>query len=80
MITDTYELQNKLQELQANTLPLIWEEAYPVLKNDVPKNLEDTLTAISRSDDRRLKQNAIEIIKSIVDIEVDCDPTVDISF
>jgi hypothetical protein len=80
MITDIHELQDQLEKLRKNTLSIVWQEIEPSISNNMLKDLENILMAIKRSDDRKLKQDAVKIIKSIVDIDVDCEPSVEISF
>jgi hypothetical protein len=84
MITDNHELQEALEELRRRTLPPVWEEfgfalQEPAISSgEYLEQLDELLTTIYRSRDTKLKREALQTIKEYIDIEVDCEPTVEV--
>lgn len=79
MITDEYELKDKLEDLRRDTLPEIWEK---IIGSDLDlvDRLECTLYDIQDSGNRSLQRRAIEVLESILDFDVDVEPTVTVNF
>lgn len=80
MITSKHELEDEIEKLRQKTLPLLWSELAPPPTNSLLSDLEEILKAIRNSKNRKLQNMAVQVIESYVDIDVDCDPTITVSF
>ena len=81
MITCEYELADRIEELRRDTLSTIWKEpAQNTPSKDLVEELTSILKAIKQSSDGALRKRAASVIENLVDIDVHCDPYVDINF
>jgi hypothetical protein len=80
MITSKHELEDEIEKLRQKTLPLLWSELAPTPTNSLLSDLEEILKVIRNSKNRKLQNMAVQVIESYVDIDVDCDPTITVSF
>ncbi len=80
MITDKYTLDEKLEQLRQEVYPPLWDELVPKLLEPSLENLENTLRFLQKCNDFKMRQDALRIIEDYLDIELDPNPEITLSF